>query len=865
MALSRRTGQRFQASIWPGFVDAITGLLLVLMFVLTIFMIVQFVLRETISGQESELNSLSAEIAAISQALGLEKTKVAALQEELGSVSATLSDTQNQLDQQAQLIQSLTFQRDEAQNALTVANTRIASFEEQVAGLLAAQARDTEQIESLSKEKETLLDEREALNIALAQARSETDAAAEEARRLAAEEDALQALIASLEAKQKESDDIIAKQSEDLTKLSDVLSKKEQEQLISSAAADELRRKLETAEAELTAMTLALEEQRKIAEDTLLALAAAEGMQEEVQQKLQEALLSLEIASRDLENEEEHRKGLEEEVNTLQSNFTASELALAAAYARQVNLEARIIELEDLLAATTSTDQEQRALIAKFRQQILVAQTQIETFEQETLSSDERQKALELQLIAALENLAQIEQKAESNSQSKEALLAQLATARAQLEQRQIETGSLKGQVVQFEARIADLLSQIRNLEGIRERNAKRIKGLSAELGQTQRDLREEKVTTYSQNAQVESLQEQLTQAILNLSQTQERLDASGAETEKLRVTLEQLKVDAADQNTIAENLAQALKDLAASQNDANTLRQDLEAALVAKLMADQAAESELSRAQEQEFLRQKALKTLQEREAALNRSDAEAKRLEKETALLNAQVVELRKQLGELNALLDASEAADTKSKLELKNLNARLNTALARAAAEERRRRKLEEQERERLQKERDALADQALDLERYKSDFFGRLREVLADREGVKIVGDRFVFSSEVLFSLGSADLSEEGKREINKIGEVLTSVFQDIPQNIDWVIRVDGHTDSVPIRNTENFADNWELSQARALSVVRFMISELNIPPNRLSANGFGEFQPLNPANTIEARAQNRRIELKLTER
>ena len=865
MALSRRTGQRFQASIWPGFVDAITGLLLVLMFVLTIFMIVQFVLRETISGQESELNSLSAEIAAISQALGLEKTKVAALQEELGSVSATLSDTQNQLDQQAQLIQSLTFQRDEAQNALTVANTRIASFEEQVAGLLAAQARDTEQIESLSKEKETLLDEREALNIALAQARSETDAAAEEARRLAAEEDALQALIASLEAKQKESDDIIAKQSEDLTKLSDVLSKKEQEQLISSAAADELRRKLETAEAELTAMTLALEEQRKIAEDTLLALAAAEGMQEEVQQKLQEALLSLEIASRDLENEEEQRKGLEEEVNTLQSNFTASELALAAAYARQVNLEARIIELEDLLAATTSTDQEQRALIAEFRQQILVAQTQIETFEQEALSSDERQKALELQLIAALENLAQIEQKAERNSQSKEALLAQLATVRAQLEQQQIETGSLKGQVVQFEARIADLLSQIRNLEGIRERNAKRIKGLSTELGQTQRDLREEKVTTYSQNAQVESLQEQLTQAILNLSQTQERLDASGAETEKLRVTLEQLKVDAADQNTIAENLAQALKDLAASQNDANTLRQDLEAALVAKLMADQAAESELSRAQEQEFLRQKALKTLQEREAALNRSDAEAKRLEKETALLNAQVVELRKQLGELNALLDASEAADTKSKLELKNLNARLNTALARAAAEERRRRKLEEQERERLQKERDALADQALDLERYKSDFFGRLREVLADREGVKIVGDRFVFSSEVLFSLGSADLSEEGKREINKIGEVLTSVFQDIPQNIDWVIRVDGHTDSVPIRNTENFADNWELSQARALSVVRFMISELNIPPNRLSANGFGEFQPLNPANTIEARAQNRRIELKLTER
>ncbi|MEL0286777.1 MAG: OmpA family protein, partial [Paracoccaceae bacterium] len=196
------------------------------------------------------------------------------------------------------------------------------------------------------------------------------------------------------------------------------------------------------------------------------------------------------------------------------------------------------------------------------------------------------------------------------------------------------------------------------------------------------------------------------------------------------------------------------------------------------------------------------------------------------------------------------------------------RLNAALAKAAAEERRRRKLEEEERKRLEKElleKEELANQAMDLAKYKSEFFGRMKDFLGEREGVRIVGDRFVFSSEVLFALGSADLSAEGASELMKVGQILNEIMSDIPENINWVIRVDGHTDNSPIRNSIFFADNWELSQARALSVVRFMISELYIPPARLSANGFGEFQPLNPADTPEARAQNRRIELKLTEK
>ena len=142
---------------------------------------------------------------------------------------------------------------------------------------------------------------------------------------------------------------------------------------------------------------------------------------------------------------------------------------------------------------------------------------------------------------------------------------------------------------------------------------------------------------------------------------------------------------------------------------------------------------------------------------------------------------------------------------------------------------------------------------------------MRDILGDQEGVRIEGDRFVFSSEVLFDLGSADLSAEGRGEIAKVADILRNVADEIPEGIDWIIRVDGHTDDVPLRPGAAFADNWELSQARALSVVRYMIDALAIPPDRLAANGFGEHQPVNPADTPEARAQNRRIELKLTER
>jgi len=226
--------------------------------------------------------------------------------------------------------------------------------------------------------------------------------------------------------------------------------------------------------------------------------------------------------------------------------------------------------------------------------------------------------------------------------------------------------------------------------------------------------------------------------------------------------------------------------------------------------------------------------------------------------ALLNQQIAALRGQLGALQAVLDDSAARDSAAQVQVESLGSQLNAALAQVAAEQRKRAELEQAEKLRAQEE-------ARQLTRYRSEFFGRLSEILAGREGVRVVGDRFVFSSEVLFEPGAANLAPEGKSQIADVVALLRDVADKIPPDIDWILRVDGHTDNVPLSGQGAFADNWELSQARALSVVRYMIGDLGFAPSRLAATGFGEFRPVAAGDSPEARAQNRRIELKLTER
>ncbi len=364
---------------------------------------------------------------------------------------------------------------------------------------------------------------------------------------------------------------------------------------------------------------------------------------------------------------------------------------------------------------------------------------------------------------------------------------------------------------------------------------------------------------------QLSNLQSEMAQALIDLQAARTAQANAEDQTATLKDQLAELAEVKQGAQSLEQQLATALAALLSAENSVEDVQNQLEQALAAKLAAEQLADVRLNESIERQLLLQEAQDALAEKSELADKTSSELLEAERQTALLNQQVTELRKQLGELQSILEISEEADAASKAQLQNLGNRLNAALARAASEQKKRRELEEAERLRLEAERDRLASTAEDLAKYKSEFFGRLREVLSGKEGVKVVGDRFVFSSEVLFPPGGATLSFEGEQEITKVGSLLQTVMNDIPDGIDWVIRVDGHTDDTPLSGFGVFKDNWELSQARALSVVKFMISELGMPASRLAANGFGEHQPVNFDDTDEARAQNRRIELKLTER
>jgi chemotaxis protein MotB len=203
---------------------------------------------------------------------------------------------------------------------------------------------------------------------------------------------------------------------------------------------------------------------------------------------------------------------------------------------------------------------------------------------------------------------------------------------------------------------------------------------------------------------------------------------------------------------------------------------------------------------------------------------------------ILNQQITALRRQIAALEEALGTSEQKEKESQLRITDLGQRLNVALAQRVQE----------------------------LSRYRSDFFGKLREILGNRPDIRVVGDRFVFQSEVFFDSGAAVLRPEGRAELDQLATALLELEKKIPPGINWVLRVDGHTDTRPVTGNSSFKSNWELSAARAISVVQYLIGK-GVSPQRLVAAGFGEFQPIDPGSSEEAFSRNRRIELKLTER
>jgi chemotaxis protein MotB len=325
----------------------------------------------------------------------------------------------------------------------------------------------------------------------------------------------------------------------------------------------------------------------------------------------------------------------------------------------------------------------------------------------------------------------------------------------------------------------------------------------------------------------------------LRLNELTGRAETAEEQLSETRLELERLLRDIAALRTVRDQLEQDVGRMAVALRESQDKAADLAKDLTAERDRRAELEAQLSTERERTHLAQRKI---EEQEIRL-RASAEAVSNERaltaeqraQIEILNQQIAALRQQLASIAEALQAAEAKAKEQRVQIADLGRRLNVA----------------------------LASRVQELARYRSEFFGRLREILGERREIRVVGDRFVFQSEVLFQTGSAQLEEPGREQLGLLAQSLTEIARKIPPEIDWVLRVDGHTDRLPI-NTPEFPSNWELSTGRAISVVRFLIDQ-GVPPDRLAATGFGEFQPLDSGDDEIAFRRNRRIELKLTQR
>jgi len=303
-----------------------------------------------------------------------------------------------------------------------------------------------------------------------------------------------------------------------------------------------------------------------------------------------------------------------------------------------------------------------------------------------------------------------------------------------------------------------------------------------------------------------------------DLVQLQIQLDSS--ETERGALTQQLALVQAALGTRTSELTALTTKQ-AETEAALNAARD----ALDERLRALQMVEGQLALTEARNRTQQQKMQDL---EAQTTASKAEV-------AQMTLVLAGLRQRIEELSALLAEKDQQAKDDQIAIANLGKSLNNA----------------------------LASRVQELQQFRSEFFGRLRDVLKGRDDVQIVGDRFVFQSEVLFAPGQADIAATGQQQLSQLAVALADIAAKIPDDINWVLQVDGHTDNLPVR-AGRYADNWDLSTERALSVVRFLVSQ-GVPAARLAATGYGEFQPLTSGDTTEDRRLNRRIELKITQR
>ncbi|HMB76888.1 MAG TPA: peptidoglycan -binding protein [Kiloniellaceae bacterium] len=396
------------------------------------------------------------------------------------------------------------------------------------------------------------------------------------------------------------------------------------------------------------------------------------------------------------------------------------------------------------------------------------------------------------------------------NSQINE-LAELLALERSSNVELQSNISELSSQLQGSLAEQESLMDQLRDLTEDRD-------NLAASLADAQENASEAAAALLAAR---QALEEEQNLTAEERRQRQEAESAIDAQRAKLDAALASMRID-------KERLKEALAAIAAKEAELKAAYESIDA-------DKERIQTQLAELAILKSLRDEMQEKLLAGEAALAQQSDLTDEAQAQVALLNRQIAALRSQLATLAEALEVAEADIKEKDVQIASLGQRLNVA----------------------------LASKVQELARYRSDFFGRLRETLGNRQDIRVVGDRFVFQSEVLFDSGSAELAPDGRRQLAALASALKEIAAKIPDDLAWVLRVDGHTDRNPI-STAQFPSNWELSTARAISVVKFLIAQ-GISPDHLAATGFGEYQPLDDGSGEIADRRNRRIELKLTQR
>ena len=540
------------------------------------------------------------------------------------------------------------------------------------------------------------------------------------------------------------------------------------------------------------------------------------------------------------------RKSLEIK-NTLQ-NLDLANIKISDFEIRVASLIARRTELISEIEQKDNRIKEEVSRLEASRLALASARNEIDEKKELARLAAAKREALELYIKDLTKNLnALSDNKNELEAKLNKGNIA-LALAYDNLEQTQTKLTSLSDFNTILQSTISDLKKNLLDEEKEKETFIKDLNQKKTILSEKEKELITSQILINKFKEDLKSKDMKLSETEKNLliekialKNLREKLNESREELELTTLSLEE------ERKRAIENLR-----LISSSEKAMVLLEENNFKLSNE---NNEIKSELIDLSELLEVREVSLNNL--RSQLLNSENQKKISLDK-VKKLNQETLSLAAQLNDLKNLLIQYEIKDKETVAQVENLGSQLNSALTQVLVEQKKNADLEAERIKKLEKE-------ANELQNYRSEFFGNLRKILGKNKGIEIVGDRFVFPSEILFDVGSDELQSKGLIELSQMAKVIRKIVIEIPKEIDWILRVDGHTDKTKFLNGGKFKDNWELSQARALSVVKYFIIDENLPAKRFAATGFGEFQPIDTGESEIALARNRRIEIKLTER